>query len=62
MPCMIVDALTKKMKPHVQLKTIQSGNLALQPTVESDALKMRKRTQRVKKRGEESQGVKLEEC
>ena len=44
--CMIVDCFTKKMSPEVLLKLMQRGYLDLQPTVESQLLKMRKRKQR----------------
>ena len=40
--CMVVDCLTKKMNPGVLLKLIATGRLNLEPTVESQMLKMRK--------------------
>ena len=48
--CMIVDCLTKKMCPDVILKFMRQGYLNLQPTVESQLLKMRKRKQRAAKK------------
>ena len=50
--CMIVDSLTKKMKPDILLSTIQTGRFTLVPTAESEVLKMKKRQQRAKSRGE----------
>ena len=40
--CMVVDCLTKKMKPDVMLKLMKSGRLSLRPTPESQLLKLRK--------------------
>ena len=50
--CMIVDSLTKKMKPDILLSTIQTGRFTLIPTAESEVLKMKKRKQRAKAKGE----------
>jgi hypothetical protein len=43
--CMIVDCLTKKMKPDVMRKLQQSGRLSPKPTPESVLVKMRKSKQ-----------------
>ena len=40
--CMVVDCLTKKMKPDVMMKLMKSGRLSLRPTPESQLLKLRK--------------------
>ena len=48
--CMVVDCLTKKMKPDVVLKLIESEVLSLKPTPESQILKMRKQKQRASKK------------
>ena len=40
--CMVVDCLTKKMKPTVLLKLAETGKLSLKPTPESQLLKLRK--------------------
>ena len=40
--CMVVDCLTKRMKPDVMLKLMRVGRLDLRPTAESQLLKMRK--------------------
>ena len=40
--CMVVDCLTKRMKPDVMLKLMKNGRLNLKPTNESVLLKMRK--------------------
>ena len=50
--CMIVDCLTKKMKPDVVHKLQQSGRLSLKPTPESVLVKMRKSKQRRAKTAE----------
>ena len=42
---MIVDCLTKKMKPDVMHKLQQSGRLSLKPTPENVLVKMSKRKQ-----------------
>ena len=48
--CMVVDCLTKKMKPDVVLKLADTGKLNLKPTVESEMLKLRKQKLRAKQR------------
>ena len=40
--CMVVDCLTKRMKPDVMLKLMKNGRLDLKPTPESQLLKLRK--------------------
>ena len=40
--CMVVDCLTKRMKPDVMLKLMKDGRLNLRPTPESQLLKLRK--------------------
>ena len=40
--CMVVDCLTKRMKPDVMLKLMKTGRLNLRPTPESQLLKLRK--------------------
>ena len=45
--CMIVDCLTKRMKPDLMLRLMEQGKLCLRPTVESQLLKLRKQKQRV---------------
>ena len=40
--CMVVDCLTKKMKPDVLMRMMKSGKLSLKPTPESQLLKLRK--------------------
>ena len=40
--CMIVDCLTKKMRPDLMINLIRTGELSLKPTVESQMLKLRK--------------------
>ena len=47
---MVVDCLTKKMKPDVVLKLADTGKLNLKPTVESEMLKLRKQKLRAKQR------------
>ena len=39
--CMVVDCLTKRMKPDVMLKVMTVGRLDLRPIAESQLLKMR---------------------
>ena len=48
--CMIVDCLTKKMKPDVILQLIKTGVLSLVATSESQVLKMRKQKLRAAKK------------
>ena len=40
--CMIVDCLTKKMRPDVLIKLMQTGRLNLRATAEPQLLKLRK--------------------
>ena len=47
--CMVVDCLTKRMKPDVMLKLMKVGRLDLKPTPESQLLKLRKQKLRKKK-------------
>ena len=49
--CMVVDALTKNMKPDVLLRTMTSGRLSLRPTPEGQLLKLRKQKLRALKTG-----------
>ena len=44
--CMIVDCLTKRMKTEVLTKLMKTGILDLEPTVESQMLKLRKQKAR----------------
>ena len=48
--CMVVDCLTKRMKPDLMLRLMEQGKLCLQPTVESQLLKLRKQKQRASKK------------
>ena len=48
--CMVVDCLTKKMKPDVMLKLMSNGRLNLKPTPESQLLKLRKQKLRKAKK------------
>jgi len=48
--CMVVDCLTKKMKPDVMLKLMSKGRLNLKPTPESQLLKLRKQKLRKAKK------------
>ena len=50
--CMIVDCLTKKMRPDVMLKLCDSGELSLRASAESELLKLRKSKLRGKSRVE----------
>ena len=52
--CMVVDCLTKRMKPDVMLKMMKVGRLDLKPTPESQLLKLRKQKLRKKKPDYES--------
>ena len=49
--CMVVDCLTKRMKPDVLINLIETGILSLKATPESQLLKLRKQKLRVAKRG-----------
>ena len=44
--CMIVDCLTKRMKPAVLLKIMKTGQLYLEAAAESQLLKMLKQKRR----------------
>ena len=48
--CMIVDCLTKRMKPDVMIKLMRAGRLSLRPTAESQLLKLRKQKLRASKK------------
>ena len=48
--CMVVDCLTKKMRPDVMIKLIRTGILSLKATVDSQMRKLRKQKLRAKKR------------
>ena len=47
--CMIVDCLTKRMKPELMIKLMASSKLNLVPTPESQLLKLRKQKLRAAK-------------
>ena len=55
--CMLVDALTKRMRSEQVIATMQGGVLDLTPTPESQLLKLRKQKQRAKKRSDEQDAV-----
>ena len=55
--CMVVDCLTKKLNPGVLMKLITIGKLNLEPTVESQMLKMRKGKLRRNKKDKEQVSV-----
>ena len=59
--CMVVDCLTKRMKPDVMLKLIASGRLNLKATPESQLLKLRKQKLRKSKKEAES-GKTKDQC
>ena len=48
--CMVVDCLTKRMKPDVLVKLMQTGVLSLVATPESHLLKLKKQKQRAAKK------------
>ena len=48
--CMVVDCLTKRMKPDVMLTLMRTGILNLEATPESQLLKLKKQKQRASKR------------
>ena len=50
--CMVVDCLTKRMKPDVLLKLAETGRLSLKATPESQLLKLRKQKQRAAKKAD----------
>ena len=49
---MVVDCLTKRMKPDVLLKLAETGRLSLKATPESQLLKLRKQKQRAAKKAD----------
>ena len=50
--CMVVDCLTKRMKPDVMIKMMKTGRLSLKPTAESQLLKLRKQKLRAAKKNQ----------
>ena len=48
--CMVVDCLTKRMKPDVMIKLMKTGRLSLKATAESQLLKLRKQKLRAAKK------------
>ena len=54
--CMVVDCLTKRMRPDVLLKLMSFGKLDLKPTDESVLSKLRKQRQRAAKKLAEKDG------
>ena len=48
--CMIVDCLTKRMKPDLMLRLMEQGKLCLRPTAENQLLKLRKQKLRAEKK------------
>ena len=52
--CMIVDCLTKRMKTDVLTKLMQTGVLDLEPTIESQMLKLKKQKARAAKKTSEA--------
>ena len=52
--CMVVDCLTKKMSPAILLQLIATSRLSLEPTIESQMLKLKKQ----KLRREKKTGIK----
>ena len=48
--CMIVDCLTKRMRPDLMVKLMISGRLCLRATPESQLLKLRKQKLRAQKK------------
>ena len=57
--CMIVDCLTKKMDPSVLLKVMNEGQISLQPTVESELSKLRKRKGRKAKQEAKAEAARV---
>ena len=51
--CMVVDCLTKKMNPSILMKLITTSRLSLEPTVESQMLKLKKQKQRREKKAKD---------
>ena len=58
--CMVVDCLTKKMNPAVLLKLITTSRLSLEPTVESQMLKLKKQKLRRDKKSQDKVQAKPE--
>ena len=54
--CMIVDCLTKRMKPDLTLRLMEQGKLCLKPTAESQLLKLRKQKLRAEKKAKAESG------
>ena len=54
--CMVVDCLTKKMNPAILLRLIASSRLSLEPTIESQMLKLKKQKLRREKKDQERKG------
>jgi hypothetical protein len=54
--CMVVDCLTKKMKPDVLIQLLRTGKLNLEATKESQLLKLRKQEQRAAKKNPSPDG------
>ena len=48
--CVVVDCLTKRMRPDLMIKLIDTGKLCLRATPESQLLKLRKQKLRAQKR------------
>ena len=55
--CMVVDCLTKRMKPDLMLQLIEQGTLCLRPAVESQMLKLQKQKLRAEKKAKEQATV-----
>ena len=53
--CMVVDSLTKKMDSNILTKLKEEGRINLQPTVESEMLKLRKQKSRKAKKAAEKE-------
>ena len=58
--CMIVDCLTKRMKPDLMIKLCTTGELSLKPTLESQMLKLRKSKLRKNKAAKSEKSEKSE--
>ena len=54
--CMIVDCLTKKMRPDTMIKRTSTGRLSLRASAESEMLKLRKKRLRRDKKQNQEQG------
>ena len=48
--CMVVDCLTKRMRPDLMLSLMKTGKLCLRATPESQLLKLRKQKLRAQKK------------